>query len=142
MQRNGLEQLILLRRQRLPASDLSAAHVAKAPLLHHDHRALLAFAFLEQWLEPVDVIAQLFGYLVGVAQHQRRIGLFMRRLLEFRHLATCHHGQPLLRGDGDRRAGQRREKAIELGQVQHRVIVAVGDQQVFEAVEFFFAEGG
>ncbi|MNE86950.1 hypothetical protein D3C80_1840900 [compost metagenome] len=43
--------------------------------------------------------------------------------------------------DSDRRAGKGGEKAIELGQVDHRVIVAVSDQQVFKAVEFFFAEG-
>ncbi|MCY1186149.1 hypothetical protein D9M73_269890 [compost metagenome] len=66
----------------------------------------------------------------------------MRGLLELRYLATRHRGQPLLRVDSDRRTGQRDEKAIELGQVQHRVVIAIGDQQVFEAVEFFFAEYG
>ncbi|MNR16623.1 hypothetical protein D3C85_1332350 [compost metagenome] len=66
----------------------------------------------------------------------------MRRLLELRHFATGHRGQPLLRSDGDWRAGQCSEKAIELGQVEYRVVIAVGDQQVFEAVEFFFAECG
>ncbi|MNV62772.1 hypothetical protein D3C71_1553330 [compost metagenome] len=102
MQRNGLEQLVLLRRQLGPTSDLSAAHVAKAPLLHDDHTALFAFAFFEQRLKVVDIVAQLLRHLAGIAQHQCRIRLFMCRLLEFRHLATSHRGQPLFRGDSGR----------------------------------------
>ncbi|MNN48478.1 hypothetical protein D3C81_1629570 [compost metagenome] len=122
--------------------DLGSAHVAKAPFFHDDRRPFLAFTFFEHRLEAVDVLRKLFRHLVGIAQHQCRIGFFMGRLLELRHLATSDRRQPLLGIDPGGRAGQAGEKAVELGKVEYRIVVAVGDQQVFEAVEFFFAEGG
>ncbi|MNP46697.1 hypothetical protein D3C76_1407110 [compost metagenome] len=51
MQRDGFEQRILFGWQLAPAGDLSAAHIAEAPLLHDDRRTFLGFAFFEHGLE-------------------------------------------------------------------------------------------